>query len=133
MERPIALGTVARRGAAALALSLLGNWTVRWSVLTTGRVEPFGALGVGPVTFVTIVGTVAATAVYGAFTRISPRPNRLFVRVAAVALPVSFAPDLVVLVYDPGATVGAVGTLMAMHVLVAVVCVVVLTGRVGRS
>lgn len=129
--QPTSLLTIGKRGLVAVGASVIVNSLFLWAVRTSAIVEPFGALTFPPVIFLTILGATAATAVYGAMTRISPHPDWVYVRVAAVALLLSFLPDLGVLRFDPEATVGAVIVLMAMHVTVAVICVVVLTDEYG--
>lgn len=127
MTGAIPLVTIAKRGGIAIVLSVVVNLAILALVRTFGLVEPFGAMSVPPITFLTVLGGIAATAVYGAITRISTRPDWVFVRVAAVALVVSFVPDVVILRFDPEATPGAVLVLMFMHVVVAVICVATLT------
>lgn len=131
MTAAISLKAITMRGVVALLLSILANVVLLAGVRWTGVVDAFGALTYPPVIFLTIVGVVAATAVYGAITRISLHPDWVFLRVAAVALLISFIPDLIVLQYDPEATLGAVTVLMTMHVVVAVICVLFLTDQYG--
>ncbi len=64
------------------------------------------------------------TSVFGAVRRFASQPIRLFRIVAAVALLMSFLPDLWLLTDTasrtfPGATVQAVGTLMVPHIVAA--------------
>lgn len=129
MTEVIPLRTIVGRGIVAVVLSLVVNWTLLFGALAVDLVEPFGALSASPVTFLTVLGVGAATAVYGAVTRLSPSPDWVFVRLAIVALLISFIPDIVVLLYDAEATFGAVVVLMLMHVAVALICVGVLTQR----
>lgn len=129
---PIGGRELAERGAAAVALSLAGNWLLLWIVLAADLVEPFDALTVPPVTLLTALGALGATLVYWALTRLSDRPDRAFTIVAAVVLVASFLPDLTLLQFDPNATVPAVIVLMLMHV-VAAVCVAFLTDRFPSS
>lgn len=120
---------LAKRGAAAVVLSLVANWVVLGAVLAGDLVDPFDPLSVAPVTGLTVLGAVGATLVYRLVARRSATPDRTFTIVAAVVLGLSFLPDLALLRVDPAAAVPAVVVLMAMHVVVAVICVVVLTGR----
>ena len=112
-----------KRGLLAICLAVLVNGVIYLLVTRGALVEPFGALTPPPVIFLTIFGTIAATTVYGAITRISPYPDRVFVALAGVALLLSFIPNVIVLVADPEATPGAVLVLMSMHVTVAFLCV----------
>lgn len=120
--------TIAIRGGLAVALSLLANWLLLGAVLAGDLAPPFEHLSLPPVTLFTTLGALGATAVYWGLQRVSERPDRAFVVVAAVALVASFVPDLSLLRDDPAATVPAVAALMAMHVLTAAICVAVLTG-----
>lgn len=131
MGQAIPLRTIAGRGILAVGLTLLVNVTILELVRASGIVEPFGALTVPPVAFLSVLGAIAATAVYGAVTRIYPRPDWIFLRVAAIALLISFIPDVLVLLYDETASLGAVLVLMVMHVTAAGICVIVLTDRYG--
>ncbi|WP_254864629.1 DUF6069 family protein [Halovivax gelatinilyticus] len=125
----IPTATLAVRGVVALILSILGNGALLGIVLATDVVSRFDALSPIPVFFLTIVGVIGATVVFGALTRRSDRPDRTFTLVAAVVLLASFAPDLYILSEDPDATAGAVAVLMVMHVVVAAACVFALTDR----
>lgn len=124
-------GVLIRRGAIALALSLVVNWIVLQAVLVGDLVEPFEPLEFPSVTSLTALGALGATAVYAAISRFADDPNRTFTTVAVIVLGLSFIPDLALLEVDPAATVPAVVVLMVMHVTVATICIVVLTGRVS--
>ena len=126
---PIALPTLARRGALAVVASLALNWVVLWLALTAPFVESFDALSVPPVTLLSAAGAVGATLVYAVLSRRAERPDLTFVRLASVVLILSFGPDLALLGVDPDATVGGVVALMVMHVTVAASCVWALTDR----
>jgi len=81
-----------------------------------GTVAPYTAGGVG------LAG--AAFALLGRFVR---DPARAYVRVALVALVLSWVPDLALLVIrEPGATVPAVASLMVMHAAAAAIVVTLL-------
>lgn len=127
--RPIGARALLSRGALAIAISLVANLALLGAVETADLVAPFGALSVLPVSLLTVLTASAATAVYGIVRRVSTAPDRIFTMIAAVVLALSLLPDLLLIVYDPGATVSAVLVLMVMHVIVATVCVVVLTDR----
>lgn len=123
----VGLRTVALRGLAATVLAPLANAALLWAVLATDAARPFEPLQYGSVTLFSALGAVGATLVYGWLVRRSATPDETFVRVAAVVLLLSFLPDAALLFVDPAATVPAVVVLMAMHVVVAWVCVGVLT------
>lgn len=118
-----------KRGMLAVFIAVFANSVILLVVTGGSLVQPFGALTAPPVLFLTIFGCIAATAVYGALTRISPYPDRVFTVLAGVVLLLSFIPNLIILAADPTATLGAVMTLMGMHVAVAVICVYSLTDR----
>ena len=87
----------------------------------------------GPTIFFSVLGSMAAVFVYALVRRRSERPNVHFRMIAAVALLLSFLPDLWLLgegaaATFPGATPAAVGILMSMHVAAAAVVVWALTG-----
>lgn len=125
----IAGGTLLKRGLVALALSLLLNWAILAVVLGANLVAEFQALEFPPVTILTTAGVVGATVVYWLIDRRYRDPNPLFVRVAIVALFLSFIPDIAVLLFDDNATVGAVAVLMFLHVPPALACIGALTGE----
>lgn len=119
------------RGAIAVSLSTVANWLLLWVVLATDAVEPFDPLSFPPVTLLTVAGAVGATLVYGALKRWVEQPDRTFIRIAAIVLLLSFVPDIALLELDADATVPAVIILMAMHIVVAAICVAILTDAVG--
>lgn len=121
--------TLAIRGALAVALSLVVNLVVLQVVLALGLAEPFEPLSIPPVAIFTALGAIGATVVYALLDRYSTRPDRTFTVVAGVVLALSFLPDLALLRLDPAATVAGVVVLMGLHVTVAAICVVALTGR----
>ena len=118
-----------KRGFLAMVVGVILNMGLLLLVTQANLVMPFGALTAPPVLFLTIFSTVAATVVYGAITRISPYPDRVFIALAGVVLLLSFIPNVIMLVADPEATTGAVLTLMGMHVIVAGTCVYLLTDQ----
>ena len=82
----------------------------------------------GPTVFLTVVGAGAGLGVAVAIDKFSDRPVPLFQRIVVAALAVSLLPDFWLLTDSaseafPGATVPAVVTLMAQHVVAAtIVC-----------
>lgn len=118
-----------KRGGIAVVLSVVANLVVLQAVLVPELVQGFEPLNVGPVAIFSVLGVVGATVTYAVVDRLSETPDRAFVTVAAVVLVLSFIPDVLMLQSDPAATAPAVAVLMVMHVVVAVACVVSLTGR----
>lgn len=95
-----------------------------------------------PTIFLTVVGVMLAVAVFAELRRSASQPIRSFRIAAAVALVLSFLPDIWLLTDAagssfPGATIAGVGTLMVQHIVVAAVVVWLLTMRgdatVGRK
>ena len=123
---------LARRGLTAVVASVAANSLLLALVLASGAVQSFMPLSYPPVLFLSAVGAIGATLVYGLLSRRVENPDRTFLRVAVVALALSFLPDIGLLFGDPQATILGVLVLMAMHVVVAAVCVGTLT-RVGRA
>ena len=122
------LGDVARRGLYTVGLSVAANAVVLAVATELLGVAPnFESLDWPPVIFLTVVGAVGATVVYAGLTRVVARPDRTFTLLAGVVLLVSFLPDLLWLPDDPGATTAGIVVLMLMHVVVAAICVAVLT------
>lgn len=125
--RAVSNRALVQRGVVAVVLSVVVNWLVLWGVLASDLVDPFDALALPPVTLLTALGAVGATVAYGVVVRRATRPDRTFVRLAAIVLLLSFVPDLALLRFDPAATVPAVVVLMILHVTVAVISVIALT------
>ena len=123
---------LARRGFVAVALSLVANALVLTLVLASGVVQPFTPLSYPPVLFLSGVGAVGATLVYGLLSTRVENPDRTFLRVAVAVLVLSFLPDIGLLFVDPQATIPGVVVLLVMHVVVAGVCVGTLT-TLGRE
>ncbi|MFC7204574.1 DUF6069 family protein [Haloferax namakaokahaiae] len=124
--------TLARRGAVAIALSVVANALVLAVVLASGAVQPFAPLSYPPVVLFSALGALGAVLVYAILSSRVENPDRTFTRVAAAVLVVSFVPDIGLLFGDPLATVPGVVVLMVMHAIVAGICVGTLT-RVGRA
>lgn len=116
-----------RSGVVALALSLVVNWALAFAAISAGVAPALTALNYGPVTFLTTLGVVGATAVYAVLTRVATDPDRAFVAVAAAVLVVSVIPDFTFIPNQPGGSLLAGGVLAVLHVATAVICVVALT------
>ena len=82
----------------------------------------------------TAAGVTGAVLTFGVIGRVARRPIRLFRTVSAVALVFSFVPDIALLMTKvmPGTNGLAVGLLMVLHVVAAVVSVGILT-TLGRD
>ena len=117
------------RGIAAVVVSAVANAVLLAAVLESGAVQPFSELAYPRVVVLSALGAAAATIVYWFIAQRRANPDRLFVLVALVALVLSFVPDIGLLATRPDATVPGVVVLMAMHVVVAAVCIALLTER----
>lgn len=117
-------------GALATVLATIANAAI--SIALRSIVDPsseFMPLGLPSVIGLTIAGGVAATIVYGYILGRSPNPRSRFVQIAVVALLLSFIPDVALLAgFGPAqnATLERVLSLMAMHVVAALIIVTTL-------
>ena len=120
---------------AALAASLVGVLAIR-ALAVSGESDTsrFSPLQPASVTSLTIVGVLLATATCLWLNRISDRPLATFRAVALVALLFSFVPDAAIWITAsfPQTRAATVIPLMAMHVLVATVCMLALP-RLGQA
>ena len=104
----------------ATPLNLAIEALARQAFAVSPDFEPFQGT-VGPYT---VGGVVLAAATFAAVRRFARDVTWAYVRIAIVALVLSWIPDIaLVLLRDPGATVPAVGSLMVMHALTAVIVV----------
>lgn len=128
----VAWGRVVASGAVAVVVTTVVNVLIALALAGALQVPAaFAQLRPPAVVSVTIVGVVGATLVFGLLARIRPNPVRLFVRLAAAVLVVSWIPDVMLLVlHVPGATISAVFSLMSLHVVTAGISVLLL-GRFG--
>jgi hypothetical protein len=114
---------------AALAASLVGVLTIRGlAVSGASDASRFSPLRPVSVISLTVIGVLMATATCLWLNRTSGQPLATFRRVALVALPLSFVPDAAIWLTSayPHTGSATVLPLMAMHVLVAIVCLVAL-------
>ena len=112
----------------AIALDLAVEALARQAFAVSPDFEPFQ----GTVAPYTAGGVVLAGAVFAVLRRFVRDAESVYVRLAIVALVLSWIPDLALLVIrDPGATVPAVASLMVMHALTAAIVVTLLV-RVAR-
>ncbi len=112
-------------GPLAIVASAAANEIVRRLAVAILAPSPqFVPLTRPAVLFWTVVGVAGATAVLALVGRYAVRPVRAFVRIALVALVLSWVPDLWLLAArPPGTTVAGVGVLMFMHVVAAAISV----------
>jgi len=117
------LTAIARRGALAFVLAVVANA----AVTTVARMGEIGtglrAMTYPSVIVLTAVGVVGATVVYAALYRVTSRPNRTFVIVAAGVLFLSIVPDFTYVPGEPGGSLAAGAVLAAMHVVTAAITV----------
>jgi hypothetical protein len=104
-------------------LSVLANVVLVLGVDTLNIAPGFRPLSIPPVAFLSALGAGGATVVYWFADQYVADTDEIFVRVAVVALLLSFVPDVALLTTDPTATPLAVVVLMAMHVVAAAVSV----------
>ena len=117
-------------GLLAVIASVVGTGILRTLAVNVFDIDPrFSPLTWPQLIFVTTAGAVGAVIVFGVVVRRSKNPTRTYFWIAAVTLVVSWLPDLGMLAGKlyPGTTVQAVGTLMVGHVVVAAICVGLLT------
>jgi hypothetical protein len=125
-QQPIDARTLAGRGAGALAIALAVNLALGWVALSQDLVESTEFFQYPAIVVWTLLGMAGATVVYGVVTRRSARPDRTFLRVAAVVLVLSFLPDIGLAVTAEAVTTSEAIGLMVLHVPPAVVAVLAL-------
>lgn len=134
----VGVNRLAKYGLLTVVVAVVATMLIRVIVLafvsTPTDFVPF-PLGWGPVIASSALGTVGATVVYGAITRVSHRPNRTFTVVAAVVLVLSFVPMLTLPPEFADAIAPVLPGLVVMHMAVAAASVGVLTraANVGES
>ena len=102
-------------GLLVIAAATVVNGLVRLAALRLIDVDPaFMPLQSASFIPFTVVGTGAGVLVYALLGRLSRRPVFTFYIVAAVALVISYLPDLAMLAGMPGATPATVGVLMLL-------------------
>jgi hypothetical protein len=118
----IALGTAIAL-VLAIPLDLAIEAVARRAFAVSPDFEPFQ----GTVAPYTAGGVILAGVVFAVLRRFARDAGRVYVRLAIVALVLSWIPDIALLViHDPGATVAAVGSLMVMHAVAAAIVVTLL-------
>lgn len=125
----LATGELSKRGALGTVAATVANVVVLYGALAAFDIpDAFEPLQVGRVVFLTLLGGLFAVLAYALVQRRSGQPARTFVKVAAVALVVSWVPDVLLLVSEqPGATTTGVTVLMVMHAVAAALIVGALT------
>ena len=121
-------------GLLAIIASVAANLLVRLLAVVTLDISPdFEPLsGYGTVISLTAFGVLGAVIVFALLARFARPPILMFKRIAAVALVLSFVPDVLLLVASvPGATAVSVGVLMVMHVVTWAISVGMLTTLAG--
>ena len=104
----------------AVPVDLAIEAVARQAFAVSPQFEPFQGT-VGPYT---AGGVVLAGIAYALVRRFFRDADRVYVRLAIVALVLSWVPDIALLVIDePGATVAAVASLMVMHAVAATIVV----------
>ena len=112
-------------GPLTVAAALGANAVVRSVGVALFAISPaFHSLAWIHFTWVTVAALGTPVLVFAVVARCAERPVRLYRRVAALALVVSFIPNVGLLGADvPGGSPAANATLMAMHVVDAALCV----------
>jgi hypothetical protein len=120
----IDLGRLWWAGPLTVAAALAANAIVRTVAVGLFEISPlFHNLAWMHVTWVTVAAVNSAVLVFAAIARYADRPISVYLRVAAVALVVSFIPNAWLVLTDvPGSSPAAHATLMAMHVVDAAIC-----------
>jgi len=95
--------------------------------------DAFEHLALRAVILSTVLAMIAAGLLYWIIARLSGNPDRTFTIVALIALVLSLVAPLTVGLEEPpeypGTDAASVGTLMAMHVVAAVIAIAALTRR----
>ena len=112
----------------AVPVDLAIEAIARQAFAVSPEFEPFQ----GTVAPYTAGGVILAGATFAVVRRVARDPGRAYVRIALVALVLSWMPDVALLaIHDPGATVPAVASLMLMHAVTALICVMPLVRSSG--
>jgi hypothetical protein len=112
----------------AVPLNLAIEALARQAFAVPPEFEPFH----GTVAPYTVGGVILAGAAFAVVRRFARDPVRAYVRIAIVALVLSWIPDVALLfINEPGATVPAVAALMVMHAVAAAIVVTLLVRMAG--
>ncbi len=116
-------------GSAAVLASVAANLIIRAIAVPALDIsDEFMPMQIPRIVFFTVIGTGAGVVAFHFIRQRSRRPARTFLIVAAAALAGSYVPNLLLLVAGsqdafPGLTNSAVGALMLMHLVAAVITV----------
>jgi hypothetical protein len=119
--------------AIAAAVANLAIWALTNALVDIP--ERFTPLQPGSVLVLTIIGVLLATAFLRLLAGRSPRPAQTFRRIVPVALAISLIPDVLIWAsgaYDGAANAQTVLPLMAMHVVAATACWLLLPSALPR-
>jgi hypothetical protein len=112
----------------AIPVDLAIEAFARQAFSVSAQFEPFQ----GTVAPYTAGGLVLAAIAYAVVRRFFRDANRVYIRLAIVALLLSWIPDVALLfINEPGATVPAVASLMVMHAVAAAIVVTSLVRIAG--
>jgi hypothetical protein len=133
--RQLSTGDIVRRGAIALAASVVANVVVALVLVPLLGISPeFPPFQPGAVAFITALGATGATLAYWLISRFSSRPDRTFRIVAGVVFVVSIIPNILAALDPaaapfpfPGVTAVAMLALIVLHVVAAGIIVWALT------
>lgn len=132
---PVAWGRLLAVGAGAVVATTIVNVLLALVLASALQVPAeFSPLRAVAVVTVTVVGVAGAVLVFALITRVAADPVPTFRRVAAVALLISWVPDLLIWTTHafPGTTTGGMLSLMSLHVVAAGLAFLLLT-RFGVS
>ena len=122
-------------GPLTMVTVMVANTFVRYVAAATLQPDP-AFVPLGPVTpaVFSLLGVLGAVILLAVIARYSRRPLWLFQRVVLIALPITWVPDILLLVTGglPGTTPANVLVLMLMHV-VAVAFILTLLTRLARE
>ena len=114
----------------AIPLDLAIEAFARQAFAVSPAFEPFQ----GTVAPYTAGGVILAGAAFAVLQRVVRDAVRMYVRLAIVALVLSWVPDVALLfIQEPGATVPAVASLMVMHAVAAAIVVTLLVRIAGPA
>jgi hypothetical protein len=112
----------------AIPVDLVIEALARRTLAVSPEFEPFQ----GTVAPYTAGGLALAGVAYALVQRFFRDANRVYIRIAVVALLLSWIPDVALLfINEPGATVPAVASLMVMHAVAAAIVVTSLVRIAG--
>lgn len=121
-----------KRGAAGAGIAVIVNVVLLQIVLQSGIVEPFRPVSMAPIVLLTIFGVAGATVAFAVIRERADAPVHRFYQIAIGVLVLSFIPDLILLRFDPSATLSGAVFLMILHVTTALFAVGALTGFINR-